>query len=91
MGIFRDSRTSREDSMTESGWRPIETAPRDGTPFLAWCEGTSPINGLKRSYWGLCHWDDKGRDVFVHYWDGDPAPDFPPLYWMPLPPPPEAK
>lgn len=26
-----------------SEWRPIETAPKDGNPFMAWREGSRPF------------------------------------------------
>ncbi len=63
-------------------WQPIETAPKDGTPFLAF--GISP--GQYKFEYG----DDIGVTRWkVGYggsWSGGPAY---PTHWMPLPPPPE--
>ena len=65
------------------GWRPIESAPRDGTAILGWADGS----------FAVVHWVDWGRG------DGDWqltetgsfADDGPwwPTHWQPLPPPPE--
>jgi hypothetical protein len=70
-------------SSTAGGWRPIETAPKDGTEVWAfngeqarmhWTEGE--ISGVK---WALWIWTDQLLA----------APDQP-THWMPLPPPPSA-
>lgn len=61
-------------------WQPIETAPRDGTPILAWNGGVFVV------YWE----SDPGS-----WWVYDPPCDEravwnvkQPTHWMPLPPPP---
>ena len=62
-----------------SRWLPIETAPRDGTPVLAWCPKARRvilrINGTHMETWSI---DPTGQF------------DCEPLYWMPLPPAPLA-
>ena len=56
-------------------WQPIETAPRDRTPFIAWF-GDYAESG---------YFVDDG--VFVWQHDGD-SPIKSPTHWMPLPVPP---
>lgn len=66
------------------GWRPIETAPKDGTPVLL-SRGGDFLFGC---------WSGHGPDDPAGCWDADvehggqeidPAPD----HWQPLPPPPQ--
>lgn len=59
-----------------SPWRPIETAPRDGTRVLL----LIPPYGA-----GSGHWDEKWIGHFVLNREA------PPTYWMPLPTPPQTE
>lgn len=56
------------------GWMPIESAPNDGTHYLAF-----GVNG-----YSVCHWDD------MAWADGNPCvfPMNTAAYWQPLPPAP---
>lgn len=70
--------------MTETmQWRPIETAPKDGSPFLA-CHYRSGVHAIT--------WHGKASHVPLYGWcEGDDAEDidlWQPTHWMPLPPPP---
>ena len=72
--------------MNMSEWKPIKTAPKDGSQFLAYSEQTGDI--------GICSRHDPGgeaRNPRHHYeaWLVDyDHPDAKPTHWMPLPPPP---
>ena len=66
----------------DSKWKPIETAPRDGTVILAtW------IVNKRRGKWTVqpvifsC-------GVWLHAWDEDADLPLGPTHWMPLPEPP---
>jgi hypothetical protein len=61
-------------------WRPIETAPRDGTEFLAY----RPDAGVFTA-----SYDDEQECWFANYGFEDIVDDLP-THWMPLPPPPPA-
>lgn len=59
-------------------WRDIETAPKDGTKFIAWCVCEQTGDGWLVSdcdWWGD-KWFSSGDGVVN------------PSHWMPLPPPP---
>jgi len=68
-----------------SEWKPIETAPKDGTWFL----GLYPLTQEYQERIAVTNWDDTACDgprfsdvgdwFFSH-----------PTHWMPLPLPPEA-
>lgn len=59
-------------------WRPIESAPRDGTEFDAWC----PVR--RRIPWAYWH-----KETEQFFFDADNASwPFQPTHWMPLPEPP---
>lgn len=64
----------------ETGWRPIETAPKDGTNILL-AHPSAVFDG---------YWDELSRgwvdDVTDLYED---KITYEPTHWMPLPPPPE--
>lgn len=61
-------------------WQPWETAPKDGTPFLAgWSFGG--LEAMQPAKWMQGH--------FVHTWDHDILRGEP-SHWMPLPAPPTA-
>ena len=63
------------------GWQPIETAPKDGTGILVYCQKslTVPVTGG--------YWDDHPA---CQCWiaGGYMQKVFPPTHWMPLPAPP---
>lgn len=61
------------DGLRESGWRPIETAPKDDTEILTWCDGTFRV--------AVYAWDDM--------WQPEGLPAMRPTHWMPLPYPPK--
>lgn len=65
------------------GWRPISTAPTNGTMVDLW-ENT-PVGGFRRT-------DALFRDGRWIVWDSDYANGFEeivcPTHWMPLPKPP---
>jgi hypothetical protein len=77
-------------------WQPIETAPKDGTPFLTF--STYAADDPREGALGL-----KSTPVLVMGWmAGDPLPYpvdehgdwhdfhcFDPTHWMPLPEPPK--
>lgn len=65
------------------GWRPIESAPKDGTEVLAW--GVTALNGQRYAPGREVAWwnADEGE------WDTrDPCIDFSPTHWQSLPEPP---
>lgn len=61
-------------------WKPIETAPKDGTRFLAY-EHQSDYNHYE-CWWqsDFAEWEGWQND-----WDSEPIP----THWMPLPEPPK--
>lgn len=66
------------------GWRPIETAPKDGTQILAWAPDFYP------GFYGVAEWAEKQdwRPETVAGWFWNYATR--PTHWMPLPTPPQA-
>lgn len=68
-----------------SDWQPIETAPTDGTPFLAFCPSDKPTvvalqcasgrEGGGWECWSFC--DEALADIAPEGAD--------PTHWMPLP------
>jgi hypothetical protein len=62
------------------GWQPIETAPRNGTEFIAAYGRQGFVKQLVRfnTVWG--HWESKG--VVTRGFETNAT------HWMPLPPPP---
>jgi hypothetical protein len=71
-----------EAANQRSSWRPIATAPQEGSPILGYKDGImATVRWLTREkYWTLCV---PGSFILYHDWD--------PKFWMPLPPPPRLK
>jgi hypothetical protein len=62
-------------------WQPINTAPRNGKKFLAYCE-----NGTMRVDWI----DEAQANIYGQFWHEHLNNRY--THWMPLPlPPPPAK
>lgn len=59
-----------------AGWRPMDSAPKDGTRFLA-LQGDRHFD---------CWWKDAGYGEAYWQDDADSEPD--PTHWRPLPAPP---
>lgn len=75
-------------------WRPIDTAPRDGTPVLLWSiyemiDGACSVAVFAPDFdsWvGMCEGDllDIKTERGLVWWKVQD-----PTHWMPLPPPPQ--
>ena len=71
-------------------WKPIESAPKDGTHILLWEQwGTDPFVG----WWCMGSWSASHEHVDAEGgWDGAVVVDrieCPVTHWMPLPEPPQ--
>lgn len=63
----------------ENGWMPIETAPKDGTPFLAYQRNGGP------DLYPCWFVNDQYEGAFwQNDYDNEPSPS----HWRPLPAPP---
>jgi hypothetical protein len=70
-----------------SEWQPIETAPKDGTRFIAGVAGTEDV--------AICSRHDPGgaaRNPRHHYecWLVEFSGRHQPTHWMPMPAPPKS-
>jgi hypothetical protein len=69
-----------------SAWQPIETAPRDGTDFIAYNEFTGPYITAAKSISPIAAPPDGTIKFPMHYWHGQKGTWFPePTHWQPLP------
>jgi hypothetical protein len=69
------------DEIAVKSWQPIETAPKDGSPILAY----QPDGGCVVISW--VEYFDGGGVWTVDWVDGAEPPT--PTHWMPLPEPPK--
>ena len=93
----RDSALSQlAEARGENAWRPIESAPKDGSAFLAYGVHTgSPLDAQKGvvagdHWWAIILWDKWREPQWVFSKDGKPTWTLP-TYWRPLPTPPPAE
>lgn len=84
----------------QEGWRPIETAPKDGTKIdllfpgvrgrtinCFWHQGSiHPEGGW---FWVTPTWGDKGKLLPEDDWFWNCCPSMEPTHWMPQPAPPQ--
>lgn len=66
------------------GWKPIESAPKDGTRILL---SLSPVKNAKHT-WGSVRIGKWRRGGWALDMSGNYQPDTRIMAWMPLPPPP---
>ena len=69
-----------------SKWKPIDSAPKDGTPILCWFDGVQPepivlkyVGGYLYT-WGLPNGNNCGEynEEYITHWMPLPAPPKPP-------------
>lgn len=73
-----------------SEWRPIESAPKDGTAILIWQPYKAYVGvgqGFDDWRYGIGYWRTDGSES----WGNRNSAEVTPLYWQPLPPPPTKK
>ena len=81
-----------------SGWQPIETAPKDGTPFLTFSqdahaaprEGALGHKSTPMLVMSQMYCDDEPQPVDEHG-DWHDFHGYIPTHWMPLPEPPQTE
>jgi len=83
-----------EAARKDAGWRPIESAPKDGTDVLLhgdgrttfghWCEPSDkPTIKYRDGFAPEPEWEE--FEPFWASWDGGFTDEHPPTHWMPLP------
>ena len=71
----------------DDGWRPIETAPKDGTPIDLWAVHEDRAERRPNCTWGDCQ-DWTGREYESWQRLKTPYRDWAATHWRPLPTPP---
>lgn len=72
-----------------SEWRPIETAPKDGSVVLLWEKGSELIyDSNSEIAAGYCRYDGHWTTGQYDFWC-DEIECCKPTHWMPLPEPPQ--
>jgi Protein of unknown function (DUF551) len=77
--------------MSWEPWRPIHTAPKDGTDVLCWVVQRDPKPGDEedRGSWAVMYFDGEcGEWTFPFGDDCGYVDEYGPTHWMPLPEPP---
>lgn len=70
----------------ERNWQPIETAPKDGTEFIAFVDGHRPPH-LKNNFQVVCHYETSGKLFYcIGHEYGEVVGA---KYWKPLSPDPK--
>lgn len=72
-------------SADKNGWRPIETAPKDGAIFLVWFPEQREIG-----YGNFVPADYAYPDAYYYFWFdvSEAEMEVSPTHWQPLPKPP---
>lgn len=79
----------------EEGWRPIETAPKDGAPILVWADGYEWPETVRFELYDTDDAEEVGEPGYWRFADTlladvtDSAGEEDWTHWRPLPPPPE--
>lgn len=69
--------------LEKAKWRPIETAPKDGTRIITCCMSPSEYTTVKAGFMAI-----NGFDEGLASWPLHNKVHFPATHWMPLPQPP---
>jgi hypothetical protein len=76
--------------MDKDGWRPIATAPKDGTRILVFTRWAGDFLNDAFDYIQIAFWD--GGNLTGDVWHREPGWELEkigsPTHWLPLPPPP---
>lgn len=72
------------DLEQRQAWRGIESAPRDGTPYLAWAEGREVVYTWWGEVEGSCNLKKMGYRTLNGFWANFGA-CINPTHWQPLP------
>lgn len=88
------------DGADANGWLPIESAPKDGTHFIAWCidtvdeyhedEETPRRRGVREEYACVAYSIDWLGGIVQFPWTGSIVRNREYTRWQPLPKPPVA-
>jgi hypothetical protein len=65
-------------------WKPIETAPKDGTRVLLFFDKHN-CRGMRESEVVLGFWHQPGNPLHKRFWTGWGASRVTATHWMPLP------
>lgn len=82
--LYATPQAAPATALDAGGWRPIETAPKDGTSVIAFRPGTPPhIEAMEWVSYVKC--DGVGAGAWHWSFDGDSPTANPPTHWIPIP------
>ncbi len=89
-GCGNPTKYVRADLAAPSQWQTIDSAPRDGTPYLAWADGREVVYTWWAEVESCLGQKKMGYKTLNGFWANFGA-CINPTHWMPLPQPPAAE